>query len=103
MVGHWNTRANFSGEENNNWSVSFFDLLSDNNVNLVYNNLYIDSKKSKRYSDIIDVFDNQGVIDKGKYPSELSFPGNRFVISINNTNRGKLTRDKMLIIAKWTY
>ena len=100
MVGHWNTRANFSGEENNNWSVSFFDLLSDNNVNLVYNNLYIDSKKSKRYSDIIDVFDNQGVIDKGKYPSELSFPGNRFVISINNTNRGKLTRDKMLIIAK---
>jgi hypothetical protein len=100
MVGHWNTRANFSGEENNNWSVSFFDLLSDNNVNLVYNNLYIDSKKSKRYSDIIDVVDNQGVIDKGKYPSELSFPGNRFVISINNTNRGKLTRDKMLVIAK---
>ena len=62
--------------------------------------LYIESKKSKRYSDIIDVIDSQGVIDTGKYPGELSFPGNRFVVSINNSDRGRLTSDKMLTIAE---
>ena len=34
-----------------------------------------------------------GVIDKANYPDELSFPGNRFVVSVNNFNRGKLTRE----------
>ena len=99
MVGHWTTTANFSGEENNNWSVSFFDLLNNSNVDLVYNNLYMKEKKSSRYSDIIDVLNKQGVVSTGKYPGELSFPGNRFVVSINNHNRGRLTRDEKLTIA----
>tara|TARA_B110000238_G_scaffold105049_1_gene114431 strand:- start:87 stop:1511 length:1425 start_codon:yes stop_codon:yes gene_type:complete len=100
MIGHWQTTASYHGKENNNWSVSFFDLLDYNKVNLIYNNLYIESKKSKRYSDIIDVIDSQGVIDTGKYPGELSFPGNRFVVSINNSDTGRLTSDKMLTIAE---
>jgi len=99
IVGHWRTIANFSGEENNNWSVSFFDLLNNSNVDLVYNNLYINDRKSSRNSDIIDVLNKQGVVFTGKYPTELSFPGNRFVVSINNGNRGRLTRDKKLTIA----
>jgi hypothetical protein len=96
MVGHWQTTASYYGSEHKNWSLSFFDLLSYDKVNLIYNNLYIDTKKSKRYSEIIDVLDSQGVVDTGKYPDELSFPGNRFVVSINNSNRGRLTRDIML-------
>ena len=56
-------------------------------------------KKSSRYSDIIDVLNKQGVVSTGKYPGELSFPGNRFVVSINNHNRGRLTRDEKLTIA----
>jgi hypothetical protein len=51
MIGHWQTTASYHGKENKNWSVSFFDLLDYNKVNLIYNNLYIDSKKSKRYTD----------------------------------------------------
>jgi len=99
MVGHWSTTAYFNGEDNNSWGVSFFDLLDQSNVDLIYNNLYVDSKKSKRYSQIIDVLNKKGVIATGKYPEELSFPGNRFVVSINNSNRGRLTSDKMLTIA----
>lgn len=99
MVGHWQTTAYFNGEDNNSWGVSFFDLLNQSNVDLVYNNLYVDSRKSKRYSKIIDVLNKNGVISTGKYPGELSFPGNRFVVSINNLNRGRLTSDKMLTIA----
>lgn len=98
MVGHWQTTAYFNGKDNNSWGVSFFDLLDQINVNLIYNTLYIDSKKSNRYTDIIDVLNNQGVIDTGQYPEELSFPGNRFVVSINNFYRGRLTREKMLAI-----
>ena len=97
--GHWSTTAYFNGEDNNSWGVSFFDLLDQSNVDLIYNNLYVDSKKSKRYSQIIDVLNKKGVIATGKYPEELSFPGNRFVVSINNSNRGRLTSDKMLTIA----
>ena len=100
MVGHWQTTASYYGAEHKNWSLSFFDLLSYDKVNLIYNNLYIDTKKSKRYSEIIDVLDSQGVVDTGKYPDELSFPGNRFVVSINNWNRGRLTRDIMLQFAE---
>ena len=98
MVGHWQTTAYFNGEENNSWGVSFFDLLDQSHVNLIYSNLYIDSQKSKRNSELIDVLDNTGVIDKANYPDELSFPGNRFVVSVNNFNRGKLTRQTMLSI-----
>ena len=98
MVGHWQTTAYFNGEENNSWGVSFFDLLDQSHVNLIYSNLYIDSQKSKRNSELIDVLDNTGVIDKANYPDELSFPGNRFVVSVNNFNRGKLTRETMLSI-----
>lgn len=99
MVGHWQTTANFSGEDNNSWSVSFFDLLNQSNVELIYNDLYLDSKKSARYFKIIDVLNEKGVISTGKYPDEMSFPGNRFVVSINNMNLGRLTSDKMLTIA----
>ena len=56
------------------------------------------NQKSKRNSELIDVLDNTGVIDKANYPDELSFPGNRFVVSVNNFNRGKLTRETMLSI-----
>tara|TARA_B110000444_G_C18851578_1_gene606165 strand:+ start:896 stop:2320 length:1425 start_codon:yes stop_codon:yes gene_type:complete len=99
MVGHWTTTVNFNGEDNNSWGVSFYDLLDQSNVDLTYNNLYIDSRKSKRNFEIIDVLNKKGVIHTGKYPNELSFPGNRFVVSINNINRGRLTSDKMLTIA----
>ena len=99
MVGHWQTTVCFNGEDNNSWGVSFFDLLNQNKVNLVYNTLYIDSKKNKRSYELIDVLDNKGVIDRDKYPDELSFPGNRFVVSVNNYKRGRLTREKMLTIA----
>ena len=101
MVGHWNTTAYFSGEENNSWSLSFFDLLERNKVNIIYNDLYINSNKSSRYTDIIDIdIDRKGVIHKDKYPQELSFPGNRFVVAINNQKYGRLTKDKMLIITE---
>jgi hypothetical protein len=99
MVGHWSTTAYFNGEDNNSWGVSFFDLLDRSNVDLIYNNLYVDLKKSERYSEIINVLNKKGVINTGEYLNELSFPGNRFVVSINNLSRGCLTSHKMLTIA----
>lgn len=98
MVGYWQTTAYFNGKENNSWGVSFFDLLNKTNVDLIYNTLYIDYKESKNEDEIIDVIDRKGVIDTGKYPNELSFPKNRFVVTVNNFYKGKLTRKKMLTI-----
>ena len=39
-----------------------------------------------------------GIIDKASYPSELSFPGNRFIVSINNQSNGRLNEEKMMTI-----
>ena len=62
--------------------------------------LYIKSNKSSRNRDIIEMLGVKGVIDRDKYPRELSFPKNRFVVAINNTNYGRLNRKKMLTLAE---
>ncbi len=100
MVGHWVTTANFNGVINNNWALSFFDVLNEDKVNFIYNDLYIKSNKSSRNRDIIEMLGVKGVIDRDKYPRELSFPKNRFVVAINNTNYGRLNRKKMLTLAE---
>ncbi|MEJ6681209.1 MAG: SPOR domain-containing protein [Flavobacteriales bacterium] len=99
MVGHWNTSVYYNGKENRTWSLAFFDLLGKSRVNQV-NNLYVKQSKKNRNNKIIDVLDSKGVLFKGKYPTELSFPGNRFVVAIGNANGGKLTSDKMLTISE---
>ena len=96
MVGHWQTSVNFNGIENRNWSVSFFDLLNAQNVDKIYSDLYIKNTKKNRSTKTLDVLGKQGVIHKNKYPHELSFPGNRFVISINNNSYGRMTEEAML-------
>jgi hypothetical protein len=100
MVGHWVTTANFNGEKNNNWALSFYDVLDEDKVNFIYNDLYIKSHKSRRNSDIIDMLGVKGVVIGNKYPRELSFPKNRFIVAINNTNYGRLNRKKMLTLAE---
>ena len=100
MVGHWVTTAEFHGEQNNNWTLSFFDVLNEDKVNFIYNDLYIKSHESRRDSDIIDMLGVKGVIDRDKYPGELSFPKNRFIVAINNTDYGRLNRKNMLTLAE---
>lgn len=98
MVGHWVTRAHFYGEKTKNWSVSLFDLLNDEKVNYIYENLYLKTKRNQSGVKEIDVRDRTGLIDLDRYPSELSFPGNRFVVAINNGSGGKSKESNLINI-----
>ena len=100
MVGHWVTRAHFYGEKTKNWSVSLFDLLNDEKVNYIYETLYLKTKRNESGLKEIDVRGRTGLIDLDRYPRELSFPGNRFVVSINNGNGGKSKESNLINIGK---
>jgi len=100
MVGHWQTSVYYNGIKNGNWALSFFDLLGKSKVSLIYDNLYIKAQKRNSSTKTIDLFGKKGVISKGRYPFELSFPGNRFVVTLNNFNRGKLTGGDMVTVAE---
>ena len=100
MVGHWQSSAVFEGVKNKSWSISFFDILNNEKVALIYDNLYVKSHKSNSRTKEVNMFDGKvGIIDKKSYPGELSFPGNRFIVSINNGYKGRLNEEKMMTIA----
>jgi hypothetical protein len=100
MVGHWVTTAHFYAKETKNWSVSLFDLLNDEKVNYIYETLYLKTKRNKSGYKEIDIRERTGLIDLDRYPRELSFPGNRFVVSINNGKDGKLKDFNLINLSK---
>ena len=100
MVGHWQSSAIFEGVKNKSWSISFFDILNDEKVALIYDNLYVKSHKSNSSTKEVNMSDGKvGIIHKTSYPNELSFPGNRFIVSINNRYKGRLNEENMMTIA----
>jgi len=101
MVGHWNSTASFYSPERRSWSVSFFDLLNYEKVSLIHENLYVKAHKSNSNSKEVNMYNDKiGIIFKGKYPTELSFPGNRFVVAINNGYKGKLQEGDLIDVAE---
>ena len=100
MVGHWETSAYFYNEDKRAYAISLFDLLYSSQVDYIYKNLYVDAQKSSSRSYEVEVLDKTGIAIKGTYPSELSFPGGRYVIVTSNQSNGKLKLEDMLDIAK---
>jgi len=100
MVGHWQSTAVFEGSKNKSWSISFFDILNDKKVALIYDDLYVKSQKSNSLRKEVNMSDGKvGIIGNASYPDEFSFPGNRFIVSINNKSNGRLNEEKMMTIS----
>ena len=100
MVGHWQSTAHFYSDELRSYSVSFFYLLYEDQVDYIYKTLYLDAKSSSRSSFEIDVKGKIGVASKGTYPAEVSFPSGRNVIVTNNGQSGKLKLADMLEVCE---
>ena len=100
MVGHWQSTAHFYSEEKRGYVVSFFDLLYASQVDYIYKTLYIDSKSNSSSSFEIEVKGKTGIVSKGTYPDELSFPSGRHVIVNANRSTGRLKLEDMLEVCE---
>ena len=100
LVGHWITSAYFYSKDKRSYRVSLIDLLYESQVDYIYKTLYIERQKSISESFEIDVLGKTGISYKETYPSELSFPGGRYVIVTGNQPNGKLKIDDLLRISK---
>jgi len=91
MVGHWNGDAFFMNRnDNRRWSLSLFDLLTTEKLNLVYHNYYANERQQDEH---IDVYGTGGYfVNK----DEVNFPFDRFIASVDDKNTIHVSRAEVL-------
>lgn len=99
MIGHWQATGYFLNTKKGVWAYSIFDLLTTDNQNYIYGNLYSTKKGKNKYE--INVYGTDGYIKYTGYKSrkktgEINFGINRYVCAIVNTRKSWFTKDELL-------